>query len=256
MSMGGHMMAARVIWNSQPDDHWQQIVNEQSQLDQALCSVPDVNVVLSCVTTVFTRNRNPPQVFPSVAYWVLLKNMGAMDNVLAVLQKGSGQVKTIHGHCASDPTDEAYKCLGVVLKDHNSPWVTGKLTKSGVEVGVRPLAYMYAVNPQYLPILCRAQQALLEAKIFIGMNDPPGSSDVTSVGVHVAKANSNTGQSYSASLQTLSSSSMSNTNTSASNSGSRSQYGQEAAQRIKSEVIDLDLSDGSSCWFSCLKNWW
>ena len=181
LDAGGNATAARVIWRNKGDLAWHSLPAFQNQLDELIKNIPDVGMFFSCVTTVFQRGSYL-SVIPSVAYWVARDTSGDAGIVLRTLreQLSNVEIKQVQAGNTSDHNEEAYKCLTVVLKDHNTPWLLRKLTESGgafTELAWKPIARAYVLNRRYLGIIRSAEGRLREEGMNLYVEDLTGGKD-------------------------------------------------------------------------------
>ena len=148
-TFGDRVLPFRVIWR---DAHaWDDIVSQRRRCDQIVAQTGRLQMFVSCISGVFTHPVSAgvghptvaKPVYPSVSYWVVLKedtNVSYSELSLRLWNACStAQVKYITSTAVwQDDESLASDCgtLFVALKDHNSRYVYQKICRSKLFCGI------------------------------------------------------------------------------------------------------------------------
>ena len=158
MALGGQSTAGRLV--SQQLTEWANLSRYQASLDRMLADLPCVHMFVTAVTTVFTRTDNPT-VYPAIGIWILANDVQdiLMLNTMLPTWLPQMEYKSIHGQSTSDMTEQAHRCLLMVLKDHNNPWVLEQLLHMGTKMD-RPVVHIGVTKPDLRAKIAEAVEGL------------------------------------------------------------------------------------------------
>ena len=140
------MGAFRITWRAPSKGlvhAWDSIVSKRITCDRIVSSIPTLQMFVSCISGVFNtaETRRPEQqpVYPSVSYWVVFEDIGAVGELAHQMLRAfpDAQLKHI---VSSRPQPNIHwpdvhcRTLFTALKDHNSSYVNEKIIRCLEEV--------------------------------------------------------------------------------------------------------------------------
>ncbi len=130
-------MAFRIIWRTNQDMVWKQIVSYRSACDRFLNNTQGVSMFVSSITGMVGKSAAGKLVNPGVAYWIVL-SCSSVDpraivrNIQGVLH-GQAEVKLLQEPPVIHTVDTIFGTLCTVMKDHNNSYVRRRMAEAQLE---------------------------------------------------------------------------------------------------------------------------